>query len=235
MKHLIKYNEGINKYGECNPVLDYNKETAIRQHLAEMIDIGWIEDRVDLDITTSKFDANMDYVYNLALDDEKLLDYKNKLDDPVVSVFSEDEYKKNPFYEEYTFSFSSEKMFSIEEAVEMMDSLSSAIERLKDDGFVVNVNRLSFNGRLPKGVVVSALTAHQFKISMYHIDDIVSYEWLKEINSDLFYQSDGDPEEHDGDYQGDNNFEVEDEPLEDEEDTSESIRIKTFKDFKRTI
>lgn len=120
----------------------YDREEDIRGYLLDLTDSKWIERPVKIGLCSDDFE----------LDTNKQT-YKNK-----------------PLYKSYTFTFTNRTDHSIDRTIEVMNTMTAAMERLKDAGY--NFRLLDFIlGKSQK--LRSTSYNEKIQIEIYHKDDIV--------------------------------------------------------------
>ena len=141
MKYLEKYK--IFEAGDWRrrtvQKLEYTREQEIRMYLVELLDMNWIEHMVVHDIIDGDFQL------------------KNRIN-----------YLRNPIYQCYMFDFTNKKILSMNKTIELMESITSALERLREDGFMFKIFNFTI-GSDQSG-------RKRFTIVIYHRDDIVPWE-----------------------------------------------------------
>ena len=140
MKYLKKYSQinEMEKWVErAMKSLKYEREEDIRMYLVELLDMGWVE-------TKTRYDMG----------DENFV-LKSRI-----------HYMKNPVYLQYNFEFSNTKVLTMDRSIELLEVITTAVERLKDDGYIFKI--LNF--------AIGKEQSSHFKLSIFHKDDVVPWE-----------------------------------------------------------
>lgn len=119
--------------------LQYNREDDIRMYLIELIDMNWVERKVIYTIGDQDFNI------------KKRINYMSM-----------------PLYQQYIFNFINSKVLTMDRSIELMETVTSALERLKDDGYMFRVLDFIFG--------TNQAGNKQFRLMIYHKDDIIDWE-----------------------------------------------------------
>jgi len=146
MKHLNRFNiinEGWQSTLKRELIAgkSYNREDDLRHYFLDLMDdIGWKELPIRNRVCDEDFWISDVRIYHLV----------------------------KSLYPRYTFTFerSNPKRASMDVIIETMEDITEIVERLRSDGYIINIDMLTVGNSINE----------RFEISIYHPEDVIDWE-----------------------------------------------------------